>query len=371
MQHQQVYTIGVEEEYQIIEPLTRDLSPSVVLLLQKARSDLGEAVQYEMLLSQIEVTTPVCSTLSKVREHLTRVRGSVIAAARAIEKQIVAAGTHPFAAWEQQRFSPGERYASLLEHYQQLAYEQTIFACHVHIGLADRHEALQTMNQARGWLAPILALTGNSPFFQNADTGYASYRTMLWARWPVSGPPPLFSSLTEHDELISTLTDLDVIESARAVYWDMRLSARFPTIEVRVADVCSTLEETVMLAGLIRALIQTCHQHVLQGKPAPSLQPAVLRASHWQAARYGMQACVIDPLSGQIVPVNQVLDQLLHVVRPVLEAQGDWEGVSRTIEAIRQRGTGADRQRAVYQQTGQFQQVIDFLVNETARGISV
>jgi carboxylate-amine ligase len=365
-----MYTVGVEEEYQIIDPVTRDLSSSATPLLKEACKVLGEAVQYEMQLSQIEVCTPVCQTLTEVKEHIARLRSGVISAAKSIDKQIAAAGTHPFAKWQDQQLSPKERYHAIQENYWQLAREQSIFACHIHVGIDNRHEALQVMNHARGWLALLLALTGNSPFFQNTDTGYASYRTEVWARWPLSGPPYCFSSLADYDSLINDLAASGIIENAREVYWDMRLSSRFNTIEVRIADVGLTIEETTMIAGLVRALIQTCHELVLQKQPFASIRQEILHATHWQAARYGLDANLVDPRSGQIIPARQLLEQFLQFAYSALQAQGDWEVVSKAVETTIKKGTGAIRQREIYKQTGRLQAVVDFVVQETATGIS-
>jgi carboxylate-amine ligase len=367
------YTVGVEEEYQIIDPVTRNLASSAPLLFQQARKASGEAVQaavqYEMHLSQIEVCTPVCRTLTEVKEHIASLRRDVITAATSIGKQIAASGTHPFAGWQAQQFSPGERYRTLHNNYQQLAREQAIFASHIHVGIDNRHEALQIINHARGWLALILALTGNSPFFQNADTGYASYRTEVWARWPLAGPPSCFASLSEYEDLINNLIATGTIADGRETYWDMRLSSRFNTIEVRVADVSPTTEETMMLAGLVRALIQTCHERVLRNQPFPAIRQEILRATHWQAARYGLDAQLINPLTSQVLPARQLLGQFLQFVQPVLQAQGDWEDVTSILSTILERGTGAMRQRAVYRETGRLQAVVDFIVQQTAKGL--
>jgi carboxylate-amine ligase len=296
-------------------------------------------------------------------------RREIIRAARSIDKQIAAAGTHPFAQWQDQQLSPKARYRAQQKSYWQLACEQTIFACHIHVGIDNRHEALQVMNHTRGWLALLLALTGNSPFFQSTDTGYASYRTEVWARWPLCGAPAYFSSLTEYDNLINDLTVSGTIADAREIYWDMRLSSRFNTIEVRVTDVALTIEETTMIAGLVRALIQTCHELVLQNQPFPAIRQEILRAAHWQAARYGLDAHLIEPCTGQVLPARQLLAQFLQFVHPALDAQGDWEIVSNAVKAILERGTGAMRQREAYRQTGRLQAVVDFVVKETAAGL--
>lgn len=370
MPSQQIYTLGVEEEYQILDPLSHDLSSSATHLLQEARQTLGDAVQYEMLLSQIETATPVCSTLAEVRASLAHLRGNLIAAANRCDVQIAAAATHPFSKWQDQRFSPGERYHSIKQNYRQLAYEQSIWGCHVHVGLENREEAVQVMNHARVWLAPLLALTGNSPYFGGYDTGYASYRTEIWARWPFSGPPQLFSSLAEHDALVQALTIPGSMDNAREVYWDMRLSSRFNTLEVRLIDVCLTIDEAVMIAGLVRALIQTCHEAVLRGEAYPSIRQEVVRATHWRAARYGLDADLLDPYTGSAMPAPSLIDQLLSFVRSALEAQGDWETVATLVTSVLQHGTGAIRQRAVFNHTQQWPDLLNFIVAETAKGTS-
>lgn len=362
----QVYTLGVEEEYPIIDPVTRDLSSTLMQLLPEASKTLGEAVQPELLLSQIEVATPVCQTLNEVRKNLKRLRGGLIAAADTIGVKIAATATHPFGRWQDQELTPEDRYLSLQQNYQYLTREQSIFACHVHVGMDNQEDAIQVMNHVRGWLPLLLALTGNSPFLNGVDTGYQSFRTELWARWPFSGPPNYFSSLAEYEKLIQTLTIPGTIDDARGVYWDMRLSARFKTIEVRIVDVCLTIEETVMVAGLVRALIQTCHELVRQEEPAIPFRPEVLRVTSWQAARYGLGANLLNPLSEQIVPARQLLEKFLDFIKPALQKQGDWETVSKTVEFILQEGTGASRQRAIFQQTGSLRDVVDFIVQQTA-----
>ena len=363
-----VYTLGVEEEYQILDPISHDLSSSATKLLQEAQKILGDAVQYEMLLSQIETATPVCQTLTEVRTALTHLRRELITAANHCNVQIAAAATHPFSKWQGQHFSPEERYSSIKQNYRQLAYEQSIFGCHVHVGLANREEALQVMNHARVWLAPLLALTGNSPFYGGFETGYASYRTEIWARWPFSGPPQLFSSLAEHDELIEALTIPGSMDNVREVYWDMRLSSRFNTLEVRLIDVCLTVDAAVMIAGLIRALIQTCHESVLRGEPYPSIRQEIVRAAHWRVARYGLDADLLNPHTGQAIAARSLIESLLAFVRPALESQGDWESISTLVATVLQQGTGATRQREVFNRTHQWHDLMNYIVAETAKG---
>jgi glutamate---cysteine ligase / carboxylate-amine ligase len=360
------FSLGVEEEYQIIDPATRELASSAESIFLEAQKTLGDDVQLEIQLSQLEAATPVCQTLAEVRRELKRLRRGIIAAAAQHGRQIAAAGMHPFSQWKDQVFTPHDRYLSLEHVYQQLAREQAIFGCHVHVGLGDRDVALQVMNHARIWLSPFIALSGSSPFWQGADTGYVSYRTPHWHRWPFSGPPQMFDSLADYNKLLDILLATKSIDDRTKIYWDMRLSERYPTIEIRITDVCMTIDETIMLTGLMRALIRTCYEQVMRGEAYPPVRQEVLRAAHWEAARYGIDGNLVDMRAGQSLPARQIIAQFREYLRPALEAQGDWEEVSTLLTAIMRNGTGAERQREVYRRTRQFTDVVDFIVAQTA-----
>jgi carboxylate-amine ligase len=361
-------SFGVEEEYQIIDPVTHELTPDAEPIIQEARLHLGNSVQAEIHRSQIEVATKVCYTLEQLRHELQRLRREVIAAAARRQKVVVAAGTHPFSHGNRQLFTPKERYLELEQEYQYLAREQAIFGCHVHVGLSDRETALHVMNHARLWLAPLLALTANSPFWYGMDTGYASFRIEQWARWPLAGPPQHFSSLTEYEALIGALLKTRGIEDLTRLYWDIRLSERYPTIEIRIMDVCTTIEDSIMIAGLVRGLIHACALLVLHKKVAPQVRQELLRLAHWRAARYGLDGELIDLYAMSTVPASHLIEKLLRFVRPSLEMHGDWEEISTLVYATLRRGTGAARQRAIYQHTGSLIEVVRYLVTETTRG---
>src|SRR5215218_5136603 len=281
------YTLGIEEEYQIIAPETRALCPRAGDVLLRARQALGEdRVVPELRASQLEVLTPVCSTLARAREELLRLRRGVIEAAEEEGVRIAAASTHPFSHWREQPITAGERYRKILERERRMAEEQVVFGFHVHVGLSDRETAVQVMNRARAWLAPLLALSANSPFWLGEDTGYASYRTQIWGWLPTAGPPGYFSSLAEHDALVKAIVATGGAMEANQIYWDMRLPQAFDTVEIRVCDVCISIDEAVMLAGLSRALIRTCHEGVEGERSYPEARPEILRAAHWIASRY-------------------------------------------------------------------------------------
>lgn len=363
------FTIGVEEEYQIINPQTRELSSRVKQILPKAQKALGEEVQPEVQQSQIEIGTPVCRTLSDVRAELVRLRREVIAAAAKDGNQIAAAGTHPFSHYEEQQVTPKERYEALIRDYQQLGREIVIFGCHVHVGISDREAAIRVMNRARVWLAPLLALAASSPFWLGSDTGYASYRTEIWGRWPISGPPLIFESHAEYEKLVQALVATKSVEEATKIYWDARLSERFPTVEFRVTDVCMTVDEAVMVAGLVRALARTCYEQAMRDQPFPTARHEIIRAAHWRAARYGLEEDLIDVSAECAVPARELVEKFLAFVRPSLEEYGDWDEVSAIVRETMQRGTGATRQREAYKRTGRLEDVVDLIVAETAKGV--
>jgi carboxylate-amine ligase len=363
------YTLGVEEEYQVIDPETRALCPGAEDVLRRARRTLGEdRVVPELRASQLEVVTPVCRTLSEVRGELLRLRWGVIRAAEEAGVRIAAASTHPFSHWQDQPITAGERYEKILDRERRMAEEQVVFGFHVHVGLSDREAAVQTMNRARLWLAPLLALSANSPFWMGEDTGYASYRTQIWGWLPTAGPPGPFSSLAEHDALVESLVATGGAMEANQVYWDMRLPQKLETVEIRVCDVCSSIDEAVMLAGLCRALVRTCHKGAEEEKPYPEVRPEILRAAHWVASRYGLGADLVDVEAGHLAPAKEVIEKLLAFTRPALEEHGDWKEVSVLVGDTLKRGNGAVRQCQVYERSGKLGDVVDALIEDTAKG---
>ncbi|HEY9602183.1 MAG TPA: carboxylate-amine ligase [Allocoleopsis sp.] len=361
------FTIGVEEEYQIIDPATRELHSRAKQILAIAKKTLGEEVQHEAQLSQIEIGTPICRTLADVRRELVHRRREAIAAAAKDGNLIAAAGTHPFSHWEDQQLTPKDRYKSLERDYQQLTRELVIFGCHVHVGIRDREAAIQVMNRARIWLAPLLALSANSPFWLGTDTGYASYRTEIWSRWPLSGVPSVFESHAEYKNLVQALVATKSVEEATKIYWDVRLSERYPTVEFRITDVCMRVDEAVMVAGLVRALARTCYEQALRDEPFVAARPELLRAAHWRAARYGLDEELIDISTLTAVPARELVETFLSFVRPSLEDAGEWDEISSIVYETMQRGTGATRQREAYKRAGRLEDVVDLIVEETAK----
>jgi carboxylate-amine ligase len=363
------FTIGVEEEYQIIDPQTRQLCARSQRILPTAQSALGDkVVQLEFRESQIEVVTPICRSLWDVRTQLLHSRGKVIAAAAKESNQIAAAGTHPFSHWQEQSLTPKASYQELMQNYQLLMHELVTFGYHVHVGISDREMAIRVMNRARVWLAPMLALSASSPFWLGIDTGYASYRAMLIARLPMAGPPLLFESYAEYQAVVQSLIATKIIQEATQICWDIRLSERFPTLEFRISDMCVTIDEAVMIAGLARALVQMCYEQALLQTPYKAMRPELLRAAHWCAARSGLDAELIDVDAERSIPARELIEKFLEFVRPALREFGEWDEVYSIAQEILLRGTRAAQQRDIYKRTGSLEDVVDFVVQETAKG---
>ncbi len=338
-------------------------------VLPAARGAAGDEVQPELYQSQIEIASGVCRTLGEVREELVRLRRAVIEAAAREGGRILAAGTHPFSDWREQQATPKHRYRQSVLKYEQITRELVIFGCHVHVGMPDRESGVAVLNRARLWLAPLLALTGSSPYWLGSDTGYSSYRTQLWNRLPISGPPGFFASLTEHESLVEALVSTESIPDETRIYWDLRLPVRQDTIEFRVTDVCPTVDEAVMVAGLARALACVALESARRDEPFAPVRQEILRAAHWRAARYGMDRDLVDLQRMVPVPAGELVHQLLEHLRPVLEETGDWEEVTGTVERIERDGTAARRQREAYRRTGGLEGVVDLIADETARGV--
>ena len=360
------YTLGVEEEYQIINPETRGLLARDGHAVQQwAQRALGEEAMPELLTSQVEAISPVCHTLEEVRAEILRLRREVNEAAEKEGGRIAAASTHPFSHWREQHTTPKERYKSIMESYQQLAREEVVFGFHVHVGLSDREGAVRVMNRLRVWLAPLLALSANSPFWLGDDTGYASYRTQIWGRLPTSGPPAPFESRSEHDALVETLVASGVVPDPTFIYWDARLPEKVETVEIRVMDVCSRIDEAVMMAGLARALVRTCYERGEREEPYPKTRSELLNAAHWLASRDGLEAKLLDVESEHAIPAREVIEKLLTSTRPALEEAGDWEEVSALVRETLERGNGANRQRQAYERAGRLEDVVDMLIEDT------
>ncbi|MDQ3304390.1 MAG: carboxylate-amine ligase [Actinomycetota bacterium] len=360
------FTVGVEEEFHVVDAESLALRSAVRSVLGPARLALGDQVAAELLDAQIEAETQVCETLEEVRSELTRLRHGLAGAAEAGGARIMASGTHPFSTWQEQGVTPRARYQQLADDYRQLAREQLVCACHVHVGVPDPDEAVRIMDRTRPWLAVLLALCANSPYWEGEDTGYAGFRTAVFDRWPTTGTPLPLGSRPAFDAVLADLLATGVIRDAGALYWDVRPSARYPTLEFRVADVCPSVDEAVMLAGLVRSLVRTIQGRLGRDEPFDHPRPEVARAARWQASRHGLDGDLVDLAGSRPVPAAEVVERLLDLLRDDLEGHGEWDEVASLVRRQLAQGSGARRQRAAAERGG-IKAVAEHLVAETAK----
>lgn len=339
-------------------------------LVGRARSTLGERVSGEITQFQIETRTLPCLHAGQLLDELKQARAELGAAAAAEGLRIIAAGTPVLGQLIPQPITEGARQEQGTATFRGLHDELSVCAMHVHVELPDRDRAVLVSNHLRQYLPTLIALSANSPYWAERDTGYASWRTMVWTRWPVAGPPPYFTSAAHYDELVATLLGSGGLVDASTIFWDVRPSARFPTIEVRAADVPLTAEHSALLAMLIRALVTAAATQVDRGDPGPVLAAEILRLAYWRAARDGLSGHGVDVRTGRLVPAAQLAERLLQAARPTLADYGELEHVTTGLRQLIAGGDGASRQRAAAARRGCLDDVVDYLIGQTAGGQS-
>jgi carboxylate-amine ligase len=358
-------SLGVEEEYLVIDPVTRIVVPQAPAVVESAAAELGERVSTEVTRFQLEAKTEPCTAISELYHQLQRMRSVVAAAAHGLGLGVVASGTPVLGAVVPPPITDHPRYKVGVATYRGLHDEQTICAGHVHVHLPDREQAVLVSNHLRPWLPVLIAMTANSPFWEGRDTGYASWRSLVGGKWPVAGPPPYFVCLADFDQIVGKLTAAGVLVDPGTIFWDVRPSARLPTLEIRVADVPGTAAESAVLAALVRALVVVAKAEVQRGDPGPRLSGELLRAAYWRAARDGLDGHGIDAVTGQLLPAAYFLEALLRRTRSALDECGDLGTVHDGLMLLRAAGTGAARQRSAYAKRGRLVDVVDFLAEQT------
>ncbi|MFD3406629.1 glutamate--cysteine ligase [Kribbella sp. NPDC058693] len=339
-----VPSFGVEEELMLVsatgDPLPR--SKAVV-------ADLPD-VELELTRAMVEINSPVCTTAAELRGHLSDLRAKLAAAAAEEGARLLAIAVPPQGD-AAQPITRKARYQELELRWGLLAREQGVCGCHVHVEVPDKHAAVRASNHVRPWLPALLALTANSPIYLGRDTGFASWRWLMTSRWPCAGPPPYLESPEHFDALVSMHLAAGTLIDERMVYWDIRPSSHLPTVEVRVSDVPLTIDETVLLATLTRALVMTALEDGGQG---PKLEPEVLRAAYWLAARDGLTANGVDVRTAEPMPVAELLKRLRQHVEPALQELDALELVDDGLQRALTDGNGAIKQRNAFREGGDF-----------------
>ncbi|QXC60886.1 glutamate--cysteine ligase [Aquihabitans sp. G128] len=364
------FSVGVEEEFFLVDAETRQLRGDAADVLERATAPAGSAIEAELKQSQVESGTAVCHDLADVRASIVGLRRALGQAAEDVGARLLASATHPFARWNDDGGITDEvAYVGLHHTYGLLTDEQSVSGCHIHVGVRDPELAIGIMNRVRGWLPVLVALSANSPYWMGRDSRYASYRTEVFHRWPMAGIPEHLPDRAAFDRLVDHLHAVEAIDAPGRLYWDVRPSARYPTLEFRAADVLMTVDEVVATAAIVRALVEVLHAQAEAGAPLDPPRTEVLRSALWRAARYGLADQLVDVQAMALRPAGDVLDSLLGLVRPVLEDRGEWADVSATVAFVRREGTGAERQRrAVAAADGDLSAAVDRVAVATLAG---
>ena len=361
-------TLGVEEEFHVVDLGTRRASARGPELLAHLPNPSFVA---ELQRSIVETNTLPCITLDDLRRDVLRQRHRLITTAEQIGLGVLAAGSPPLADPDELDITAKLRYAVMLADYERLAREQVICGCQVHVGIDDRDLAVAVARRVSADLPVLLAMSASSPFWHAGETGYASFRTMVWARWPTSGPFPAVADAAGYALLVEDLIATGVISDPGMIYYDVRPSAHVPTLELRLCDACPRVDDVVLIAGLFRALTSRAITEIIAGRPLTSPPPGVelLRAATWRAARSGLASELVDPATLRPTSATELLARLVAKLRPELEAAGDWETVSGLAAELAASGGSATRQRAALRRAGSMEDVVDLLLTET-RGAS-
>ncbi|AQG79975.1 carboxylate-amine ligase [Spirosoma montaniterrae] len=363
-----VFTLGIEEEFQTIDPETRELRSHMSKLVEGGKIVLQERVKAEMHQAVVEVGTNICHNIQEARQEVTYLRREIIELAEKQNLKVAAAGTHPFSDWQSQLITPNERYDRLIEEMRDVARSNLIFGLHVHVGIETRNQGIHIMNAVRYFLPHIYALSTSSPFWRGRNTGFKSYRSKVFDKFPRTGIPDFFASAAEYDEYINLLVKTGCIDNGKKIWWDIRLHPFFDTIEFRICDVPMRVDETICLAAIMQALVVKIHKLMGKNLNFRPYRRILINENKWRAARYGIEGKLIDFGKQEEVPTHQLIHELLEFIDDVvdeLDSRAECEYVLKILEM----GTGADRQLAVFNQTGDLKHVVDYIVSETSYGV--
>jgi glutamate---cysteine ligase / carboxylate-amine ligase len=361
-------TLGIEEEYQIIDPETRELRSYITEILEDSHLILGE-IKPELHQSIVEVGTKVCQTPADVRAELVRLRGLVMGLAARKGLKVAAAGTHPFSSWTQQEITPLERYLGVRHAMQDLAQQLLIFGTHVHVGIEDRDLLIDTLNVSRYFMPHLLCLGSSSPFWVGRKTGLKSYRSVIFRSFPRTGVPRLMNSYGDFEDLRETLVRTGCIPDGSKIYWDARPHHAFPTLEFRFLDVCTRVDEAVCIAAILQAIVLKLWKLRRDNMTFRVYASDLIEENKWRAVRYGLDGKLIDFGKETELPARELIVELLEwFIGDVVDELGSRAEVEYAYR-IMEEGSSADRQLATYERTGNLQDVVDQLIRETEEGV--
>ena len=362
------FTLGIEEEFQIVDPETRELRSRVCEILAEGKPLLGEQVKPEIIQSMIEVGTGICKDINEARADITNLRSIVAGLAREQGLEIVAAGTHPFSHWQDQKIFENARYELIVEENQVIARSALTFGLHVHVGIPDPERAIQIMNAVRYMLPHVLALSTSSPFWLGVHTGLKSYRSEVFTRMPRTGIPDHFESNSSFQRYVELLIKTGSIDDGKKIYWDVRPHPFFPTLEFRICDIPTRVDDTIAIAALFQALVAKFNELLDQNLTFCLHHKMLIEENKWRAVRYGLDGKMIDFGKRREVPIRDLIRELLTFVDDVVDDLGSRQEIEH-IHTILERGTSADEQLSVWRETGDIKAVVDHLIEKTMENV--
>jgi len=362
------FTLGIEEEFQIVDPATRELKSHVSEILEEGKLLLGEKIKPEMIQSMIEVGTGVCANIQEAREDITKLRCIISWLAKKKGMAIVAASTHPFSKWSEQEIYDGDRYKLLVDELQMVARSLLIFGLHVHVAVADLERRIHIMNAARYFLPHVLALSTSSPFWLGFNTGLKSYRSEVFKKFPRTEVPDHFESYAQYQAYVDLLIKMNCIPDGSKIWWDIRPHYKFPTLEFRVCDIPTRVDDTIAIAALFQAIVAKLHTLIDKNLGFRIYHRRLILENKWRAIRYGLDGKLLDLGKQKEVPVKDLIRELLEFVEDVIDPLGSRKEIEH-IHTILDRGTSADEQLRVYHETGDYNAVVDMLMRNTLESV--
>jgi glutamate---cysteine ligase / carboxylate-amine ligase len=362
------FTLGIEEEFQIVDPQSRELRSHVSEFLEEGKMILGEQIKPEMIQSMVEVGTGICKNIEEARADITRLRGIISGLAHKTGLVIIAASTHPISRWQDQKIFEDERYELLVQELQTVARSLLIFGLHVHVGVADPERRVHIMNAARYFLPHVLALSTSSPFWVGHNTGLKSYRSEVFKQFPRTDIPDHFDSYASFQRYVDLLIKTGCIDNGRKIWWDVRPHPIFPTLEFRVCDIPTRVDDTIAIAALFQAIVARLNSLIEKNLGFRLYRRALIQENKWRAVRYGLDGKMVDFGKQKEVPVRDLIRELLEFIEPVVNDLGSRKEIDH-IHTILERGTSADEQLRIYHETNDLNAVVDHLIERTMENV--
>ncbi len=362
------FTLGIEEEFQILDSESLKLHSQMSKIIDGGKVFLKERIKEEMHQSMVEMGTNICENIGQARDEVSYLRQQIFDLASKEGLEVAAAGTHPYSHWSEQLITPNPRYDLLIAEMKDVARSNLIFGMHVHVAIPSREEGLQIMNVARYFLPHLYALSTNSPFWEGRETGFKSFRSKIFDKFPRTGIPPYFASVSEYDEFVNLLVKTNCIDNGKKIWWDIRLHPFYPTVEFRICDMIMTVDEVICIAALMQCIIAKLSKLHQKNQSFRSYRRILINENKWRAARWGVDAKLIDFGRQEEVAFPTLINELLEFIDDVVDELGCRTEVNYVYQMLEQ-GSGADRQLKVYEETKDLKKVMEYVVAQTRKGL--